>query len=134
MKIKAGEKEEKKSVPSSSSETEGEDYGRTSMGVEGVKKPKSAIRTFTIYISRVKKQVHPDLGISKSSMKIIESFIQDFFERLCKESSTLMTNANNKTLRANDVLTAINLVLPGELGKHAFNEAQKAINSYIEAS
>ena len=131
MKIKGGEKGGKRSQKSSSSEEE--EPRRKSMGeIEGVQKPKAkdGATTFSTYIYRVKKQVHPDLGISKSSMKVIESFINDFFQRICSESSTLMTSSGTKTLRSQDVLAAITMVLPGELGKHAHGEAQKAIDLF----
>lgn len=85
---------------------------------------------FSSYISRVKKQIHPNLGISKSSMHILESFIIDFFERICKESSQLMSINSSKTLRSQDIIAAINLVLPGELGKHAKLEAEKAMKTF----
>ena len=131
MKVKPGDKQKKESMTSSSSE-EVEETGRKSMG-EGVSKPKASPGAFTTYIYRVKKQVHPDLGITKSSMKIIESFITDFFERICRDSSNLMMSSGNKSLRSQDVLAAIKMVLPGELGKHAYNEAEKAIKSFVEA-
>lgn len=134
MKIKGGEKGGKRSMKSSSSDEEMEDRRKSMGDTEGVKKPKkSATSTFSTFIYRVKKQVHPDLGVSKSSMKIIESFITDFFERICRESSLLMTSSGNKSLRTVDVLAAINLVLPGELGKHAINEAEKAIQTYKQS-
>ena len=134
MKIKGGAKEDKKVENEMSSDNE-KNEERLSMGQEnGVKKPKkNPVTAFTTYIYRVKKQVHPDLNISKNSMRIIESFVSDFFNRLCRESSQLMASNGNKTLRAEDVLTAIKMVLPGELGKHAYNEAEKAINTYVES-
>ena len=37
------------------------------------------------YIYKVLKQVHPNTGISKKSMSIMNSFINDVFERLATE-------------------------------------------------
>jgi histone H3/H4 len=67
-------------------------------------------------------------------MKILESFIEDFFDRICKESGQLMRSSGNKTLKAQDVLAAIKIILPGELKTHAVVEAEKALESYRDAN
>ena len=38
--------------------------------------------TYSSYIYKVLKQVHPDTGISKKAMSIMNSFINDVFERI----------------------------------------------------
>ena len=134
MKIKTKAKEEQKSSKNSNPKDDKvNEWNSMKNNEDEVKKPKKNPATaFSTYIYRVKKQVHPDLKISKSSMRIIESFISDFFDRLCRDSSQLMDNSEAKTLKAKDILAAIKMVLPGELGKHAYNEAEKAINTYTE--
>ena len=135
MKVKLPEKKKSAKSSTGSESEEADDMSRKSMTKsDGISRPKVEKSTFTTYIYRVKKQVHPDLNISKSSMKVIESFINDFFNRISKEASTLMTSAGNKILREQDVLEAIRLVLPGELGKHAIGEAEKAIRIYDAAT
>jgi histone H2B len=59
---------------------------------EGDKKAKKRSRheTFAVYIYKVLKQVHTDIGISKKSMAIMNSFINDIFERSAIESSKLV--------------------------------------------
>jgi histone H2B len=47
-----------------------------------VKRVKKRTETFAIYIYRVLKQVHPETGISKKSMSIMNSFINDVFEKV----------------------------------------------------
>ena len=54
------------------------------------KKSKKRSETFSLYIYRVLKQVHPDIGISKRSMSIMNSFINDIFEKTCLEASKLV--------------------------------------------
>ncbi|OMJ79086.1 hypothetical protein SteCoe_20945 [Stentor coeruleus] len=130
MKVKQGEKGSKKPVKEALTGSEEENEAH-SVKEAGLKKPKtSKATTFSSYISKVKKQIHPDLKISKSSMKIIDSFIEDFFTRICTESSNLMMSLGNKSLRAEDVIAAINLVIPGELGKHAIGEAKTALQAF----
>ncbi|KAI3832872.1 hypothetical protein MKW92_002054, partial [Papaver armeniacum] len=53
------------------------------------KKSKKYVETYKIYIFKVLKQFHPDIGISSKAMGIINSFINDIFEKLAAESSRL---------------------------------------------
>jgi histone H2B len=78
------------------------------------KKRGKRIVTFSSYIYKVLKQVHPDTGISKKSMSIMNSIIKDVFERLAGEASTLTKYCRESTtLSSNQVQTAVLLVLPG---------------------
>ncbi|CAH3187239.1 unnamed protein product [Porites lobata] len=45
--------------------------------------------SYAIYIYKVLKQVHPDTGISSKAMGIMNSFVNDIFERIATESSRL---------------------------------------------
>jgi histone H2B len=38
--------------------------------------------------SKVLKQVHPDTGISNKAMAILNSFVNDIFERIASEASS----------------------------------------------
>ena len=61
------------------------------IGGAGEKKRKRRRKeTYGIYIYNVLKQVHPEIGISKKAMNIMNSFINDTFERLAGESSKLV--------------------------------------------
>ncbi|XP_075649860.1 putative histone H2B.3 [Castanea sativa] len=51
------------------------------------KNVKKSIKTYKIYLFKVLKQVHPDIGISSKAMGIMNSFIYDIFEKLAWESS-----------------------------------------------
>ena len=46
------------------------------------KKKKKSKESYSSYIYKVLKQVHPDTGISKKGMVVMCGFIQDIFERL----------------------------------------------------
>ncbi|ODM88738.1 putative histone H2B type 2-D, partial [Orchesella cincta] len=41
------------------------------------------------YIYKVLKQVHPDTGVSSKAMSIMNSFVNDIFERIAAEASRL---------------------------------------------
>ncbi|ODM86594.1 putative histone H2B type 2-D [Orchesella cincta] len=46
---------------------------------------------YAIYIYKVLKQVHPDTGVSSKAMSIMNSFVNDIFERIAAEASVLLT-------------------------------------------
>ena len=52
------------------------------------KRGKKRVRTWSMYIYKVLKQVHSDTGISNKAMNIMNSFINDVFDRLATEAST----------------------------------------------
>jgi len=88
---------------------------------------------FGIYIFKVLKQVHPDTGISKKSMGVMNSFINDVFDRIAQEAVKLVRYNKKKTLSSREVQTAVRLLLPGELSKHAVSEGTKAVTKYSSA-
>mmetsp|Transcript_69939 Transcript_69939/g.154240 ORF Transcript_69939/g.154240 Transcript_69939/m.154240 type:complete len:116 (+) Transcript_69939:90-437(+) len=97
---------------------------------DGKKRSKKRVETYSTYIYKVLKQVHPDTGISKKSMSIMNSFINDVFERLATEAGKLGKYTSKATLSSREVQTAVRLVLPGELAKHAVSEGTKAVTKY----
>merc|ERR1712188_104094 len=86
--------------------------------------------TFAIYIYKVLKQVHPDVGVSKKAMNIMNSFINDSFERIALESSKLVRFNKRRTLSSREIQTAVKLLLPGELARHAISEGTKAVTKF----
>ena len=96
----------------------------------GLKKRK---QTFSTYIMRVLKQVHPKTGISKKSMSIMNSLVADVFEQIASEAGRLCKYTSRGTLSSREVQTAIRLVLPGELAKHAVSEGTKAVTKFTSA-
>ena len=99
----------------------------------GNKRRKKRTESYSIYIYKVLKQVHPDTGISKKSMSIMNSFIGDVFERIASEAGKLGKYAGRQTLSSREVQTAVRLVLPGELAKHAVSEGTKAVTKFTSA-
>ena len=82
------------------------------------------------YVYKVLKQVHPETGISTKAMNIMESFVNDLFERIAAEASKLARYSRQSTILPRDIQTAVRLLLPGELSKHAVSEGTKAITKY----
>jgi histone H2B len=103
-------------------------------GGEKRKHRRSRHETFSIYIYKVLKQVHNDTGVSKKSMAIMNSFINDIFERIALEASKLVRYNKKHTLSAREVQSAVKLLLPGELAKHAIIEGAKAVNKFASGN
>ena len=89
--------------------------------------------TYAIYIYKVLKQVHPDTGISSKAMSIMNSFVNDIFERIANESSKLSNHNGRSTISSREVQTSVRLLLPGELAKHAVSEGTKAVTKYTSS-
>jgi len=89
--------------------------------------------SYSSYIYKVLKQVHPDTGVSSKAMSIMNSFVNDIFERIAAESSRLAHYNKRSTISSREIQTAVRLLLPGELAKHAVSEGTKAVTKYTSA-
>ena len=105
----------------------------TKRGPERKERKRKRTETFSKYIFRVLKQVHKDMGISKSSMNVMNSFINDLFEQISLEASKLVRNSKVLTLTAKEIQSSVKLLLPGELALHAAIEGNKALNKIAQA-
>ncbi|KAI6657456.1 Histone H2B 1.1-like [Oopsacas minuta] len=94
---------------------------------------KSRKESYSIYIYKVLKQVHPDTGISSKAMSIMNSFVNDIFERIASEASRLAHYNKRSTITSREIQTAVRLLLPGELAKHAVSEGTKAVTKYTSS-
>ncbi len=91
---------------------------------------KRSYKNFSRYIFKVLKGVHNEIGISKKSVDIMNSFLYDIYDRLALEASKLVRYNKKNTLSAREIQSAVKLLLPGELAKHAIIEGSKAINKF----
>ncbi|ROT69813.1 Histone H2B [Penaeus vannamei] len=97
------------------------------------KKKRRRKESYSIYIYKVLKQVHPDTGISSKAMSIMNSFVNDIFERIAAEASRLAHYNKRSTITSREIQTAVRLLLPGELAKHAVSEGTKAVTKYTSS-
>ncbi|XP_067379079.1 histone H2B 1/2-like [Channa argus] len=118
--VKAPKKGSKKAVSKSATKT-------------GKKKRKTRKESYAIYVYKVLKQVHPDTGISSKAMSIMNSFVSDIFERIAGEASRLAHYNKRSTITSREIQTAVRLLLPGELAKHAVSEGTKAVTKYTSS-
>ena len=85
--------------------------------------------------------MHPDTGISNKAMAILNSFVNDIFERIATEASSafspylsmtsvadipseLAAYSKKSTISSREIQTSVRLILPGELAKHAISEGE----------
>ncbi|KAI0249198.1 histone-fold-containing protein [Lactifluus subvellereus] len=102
---------------------------------DDTKKKRRKLRkeTYSSYIYKVLKQVHPDTGISNKAMAILNSFVNDIFERIATEASKLAAYSKKSTISSREIQTAVRLILPGELSKHAISEGTKSVTKFSSA-
>jgi len=98
--------------------------------IDKKRRKKKSYASYASYIYKVLRQVHPDTGISSKAMHIMNSFVDDIFERLASEASRLSRYGKQKTISSREIQTAVRLILPGELAKHAVSEGTKAVTKY----
>ncbi|KAG0696116.1 histone-fold-containing protein [Suillus ampliporus] len=103
-------------------------------GEEKKKRKKVRKETYSSYIYKVLKQVHADTGISNKAMAILNSFVNDIFERIATEASKLAAYSKKSTISSREIQTAVRLILPGELAKHAISEGTKSVTKFSSSS
>ena len=99
----------------------------------GTKRRHKRKESFSMYIYKVLKQVHPETSVFSNAMSIVNSFVNDIFERIASEASRLSRINNKHTITSREIQTAVRLILPGELGKHAVSEGTKAVTKYLSS-
>jgi histone H2B len=87
------------------------------------KKKRKRKESYAIYIYKVL----PDTGISSKAMSIMNSFVNGIFERIAAEAFRLAHYNKRSTITSREIQTAVRLLLPDELTKHAVSEGIKAV-------
>lgn len=104
--------------------------GRRPSAAGGAKNRRESYR---LYICRVLEQVHPQMGISLRALNIMNSFMHDVFDRLATEAGRLADYSKRRTIKSREMQTAVRLILPGDLGRHAISEGTKAVHKFCNA-
>ncbi|KAJ2742693.1 histone H2B [Coemansia sp. BCRC 34490] len=110
--------------------------GKAPVKSVGDKKARKAVRkeTYSTYIYKLLKKMHPGTGISNKAMSIMNSFVNDIFERIAREASKLAALKKQSKISLNEIRTAVHLVITGDLSRHAMSESTKAMTKYVAAS
>jgi histone H2B len=97
------------------------------------KKVSKKAESYKIYLYKVLKQVHPNTGVSSKAMSILNSLMNDMFDKIATEAARLARYTKKPTMTSREIQTAVRLVLPGELSKHAVSEGTKAVTKFTSA-
>jgi histone H3/H4 len=97
------------------------------------KKKRKRKESYAIYIYKVLKQVHLDTAISSKAMSIMNTFVNDIFQRIAAEAFRLAHYNKRSTITRREIQTAVCLLLSGELAKHAGSEGTKAVTNYTSS-
>ena len=120
-------------APTSTKKPAGKKPAAKGPKADGKKKAKKGSESYKLYLFKVLKQVHPDTGISSKAMAILNSFVVDQFEKIAAAAAQLARVNKKPTLTSREIQTAVRLVLPGELAKHAVSEGTKAVTKFTSA-
>lgn len=106
--------------------------GKAKRSVGGAKRRQKGKQRWSIYIHKTLRSVHGKLGMSSKAMRVMNSFMDDLFERISLQSVALSRMNKTQTIASKEIQTAVRLVLPGELSRHAMTEGTKAVHTYNE--
>ena len=90
------------------------------------------VYTFKPHIYKVLKQVHPDTGLTTEGKEQMNHFVEHFADKIADEAVFLAKKEHKATISSREIQTAVRLVLPGELAKHAVSEGTKAVTKYMD--
>ncbi|KAM6224341.1 histone H2B subacrosomal variant-like [Rhynchocyon petersi] len=90
-------------------------------------------RNFSLYVSRVLKEVAPQRGISSRTLGYMNTMINSLLESIAMEASNQLYFRNRRTLTPEDIQRAVYLLLPGKLAQRAVAFASEAVNRYVHS-
>lgn len=96
----------------------------------GRRKPR---RSWSLFISRSLKAISKEVSLGGKAMKVVNSFVNDVFDRIATQAGQLARVNKRRTLGSSEVQTAVRLVLPPELAKHAMAEATRVLKQVATA-
>ena len=86
--------------------------------------------SFGTYIKEVLRLVDPDSQITGQALSAVDASLQTIQRRLVAAAARLCLDHGKKTLTSRDIQTAVRLLFPGELAKHAVSEGTKAVTMF----
>ncbi|KAH8603679.1 putative Core histone H2A H2B H3 H4 [Trypanosoma vivax] len=70
-------------------------------------------RTWNVYVSRSLRSINSQMSMTSRTMKIVNSFVSDLFERIATEAATIVRVNRKRTLGARELQTAVRLGAAG---------------------
>lgn len=94
------------------------------------RKKKADYNQFHLYVEKVLKQVHPDTGMNQAAKEMVNDFVLHMVHRFSCTVHSLLHLTHSQTVSARDIQSAVRMIIPGELAKHAVMEGTKAVTKY----
>jgi histone H2B len=73
---------------------------------------------------------HPCAALTSRPALPPPSAAQDIFDKIATETTNLARYNKKPTVTSREIQTAVRLILPGELSKHAVSEGTKAVTKF----
>ena len=93
----------------------------------GNKSHRKPRRSWSVYIGRCLKEISKEVSLGGKTMKVVNSFVNDLFERIASQAGQLARVNKRRTIGSAEIQTAVRLALPKELAKHAMGEATRVL-------
>ncbi len=89
---------------------------------------------FTTYIRRVLKNVNPDTSITSNASSVMNDIVNDIGQRIAQvavHSTSSLFNGNERmTVSSTGIQSAVRVIFPWELAKHAVASGTKAVSTH----
>ncbi|XP_053513241.1 histone H2B subacrosomal variant-like [Artibeus jamaicensis] len=90
-------------------------------------------QNYALYIRRVLKEVDPQKSISSHTVDIMNTMINNIFERISTQAYNMMCFRNRCTLTHEDIQKAMYMLFPGKRSKYAVTFGSEAVQRYVHS-
>lgn len=120
-------------VSSEEEEEEGEEEALVEGGersIDGQERARPSA-DYSAHVYKVLQTLHPNHGISRTAMAMVNSYVNDTLDRIAAEAGRL-ASSNKKTtvITEHEIQAAVQLLLEGKLAKNAMWEGKRAVSKY----
>jgi histone H3/H4 len=92
-------------------------------------RPKGQV-DFRRYIFMVLRQVQPDKGITQVAKDELNAWLLYVGQTIAKKAVAIAYGAKKQTVSTREIQTAVRLLIPKELARHAVSEGTKAVTTF----
>jgi histone H2A len=82
---------------------------------------------FSLYTKKVLSQLHSDMRLSEDAKCQMTQFINTIGQKIMHAADLMITN---KTIDSRIIMSAVKIVFPDELARHAMSEGSKAVQKF----
>ena len=95
---------------------------------------KKRTESFNLYIFKVLKQVHPEIGMSKRAMTVMNGFVHDTLDHIVNAASNIVKYNERSTMDARASQCHSKLVFHGGLSMYAVTETNRMLSGWTKCS